>query len=199
MSSNHSPPKPKGKKQEKLSDNLTPEQRSEFLLLFARFVAPNKVNEDNEIDPKDIPDIQRLLIDKSMLERVCKQLGYGHNAKSPIRQEDVQFMMDEVDEDRQGTIDYGEFLELMAKHLNENELADDVIKAFTSLTESKTTAQDDKNQLNTLTYKELKYFMTTYGEKLTDEEADELLNEADIGPQIVINIEEFVRATIMGK
>src|SRR3990167_3816923 len=109
-----SPPKPTGKKQEKVSDSLTPEQKSEFMLLFARFVAPEKVTEDNEIDPKDIPEIEGLSITAQKLMKVCKEVGYGHSAKDPIKQEDVDNMMKEVDEDGEGSIQYDEFLELMA-------------------------------------------------------------------------------------
>jgi calmodulin len=56
----------------------------------------------------------------------------------------------------------------------------------------------DKNDSGIITASELKHVMTTIGDKLTDEEVDALIREADIDGNGNINYEEFVR-TMMAR
>ena len=132
------------------------------------------------------------MIQEKDVERMCKAHGYGHKASDPIKKDEVKKILEEVDEDGGGSIGFVEFLVLMVKHLNENELADDVIKAFQVLNVVIKTDDDDESRKK-ISASTLKYYMTNYGEKLTDEEVDELFNEADITYDKEINIDEFTK------
>merc|ERR1712003_534391 len=77
-------------------------------------------------------------------------------------------MINEVDADGNGTIDFTEFLSLMARKMK------------------------DKDNNGFISAAELRHVMTNLGEKLTDEEVDEMIREADIDGDGQVNYEEFV-------
>ncbi|CAB4308888.1 unnamed protein product [Prunus armeniaca] len=51
----------------------------------------------------------------------------------------------------------------------------------------------DKDQNGFISAAELRHVMTNLGEKLTDEEVDEMIREADVDGDGQINYEEFVK------
>ena len=185
------------KKYQQMVDELSDEQKMEFLQLFARFVADPKMLDPSEpFKPEDLEKYKAMSIREKDVERMCKNHGYGHKASDPIKKEEVKNMLSEVDEDGQGQIEFDEFLLLMVKHLNENELADEVIKAFQVLSQPTFEGNEAKDS-GKVPASQLKYYMTNFGEKLTDEEVDELFNEADITYDKEIDIEDFVRTTLL--
>ena len=122
----------------------------------------------------------------------------GHNGYISIK--DLRFIMKslnqnpseaelrqilaEVDLDGSGTIDFNEFCILMQQRSKESEPEEEIIAAFRVF---------DKDGNGTLGTKELRHIMTSIGDKLTDEEVDQMIDEADIDGDGVINYEEFVR------
>ena len=75
---------------------------------------------------------------------------------------------------RSGTIDFNEFLTMMAKRLKwhtDPENKEELRKAFRVF---------DKDGNGFISAAELRHVMTNAGEKLTDEEVDEMIREADI-------------------
>lgn len=203
---------------------LTEDQKLEFLHLFALFVNRDKKGGNNEEDgedskgnkkkkskavekppegitqnltPEELEATKLKTINADGLLEVCKSHGYGHSARDPIKLQDVEVMMKEVDEDGMGEIDFDEFLHLMAKHLNENELVDEVCKAFQVLNVKIDVEDTGEESLKYISANELKDAMTNYGEKLTDEEVDELFNEANITYGKELDIEDFVRTTLL--
>ena len=185
------------KKHQAMVDELSEEQRSEFLQLFSRFVAGDKLDPSKPATTEQLESFKDREIQEKDIERMCKAHGYGHKATDPIKKDEIKKMMEEVDEDGGGSIGFDEFLILMVKHLNENELADEVIKAFQVLNVVIKNDDEDDEARNKISAASLKYYMTNYGEKLTDEEVDELFNEADITYDKDINIDEFVRSTLL--
>ena len=179
------------------ADDLTEEQKAEFLQLFARFVSAEKLEPGQSYTEDQLEQIKKKVISERDLERICKSHGYGHNASNPINAQEIKEMMREVDDGGEGTIDFNEFLNLMAKHLNENELVEDVVKAFKVLNFKIDIQDDQKSNEKFISAAELKFYMTNFGEKLTDEEVEELFNEADINFDKEIDIEDFVRTTIL--
>ena len=91
-------------------------------------------------------------------------------------------MLVEVDEDKNGTIEIEEFKKMIDKMLED---ADDLIlEAFKVF---------DRDGNGLISAAQLRHVMTNLGEKLTDEEVDQMIRQADIDGDGHINYEEFVR------
>merc|ERR1712054_711762 len=93
-------------------------------------------------------------------------------------------MIAEVDEDGGGEIEFDEFLQLMAKKMRQQDAEEEIIESFKVL---------DKDGQGYLTREQLYHFMTTIGDKLTHDEANEMLNEADKNGDGQIDFEEFAK------
>ena len=98
--------------------------------------------------------------------------------------DEIKEMMEEADLNKDGKIDFEEFLSLMTRNSPETQTEDEVINAFRVF---------DKEGNGLISSAELKHIMMTIGDKMTEEEADEMVNEADIDEDGMINYEEFVR------
>merc|ERR1712153_124311 len=97
---------------------------------------------------------------------------------------ELQDMINEVDADGNGTIDFPEFLSLMARKMKDTDTEEELIEAFKVF---------DKDGNGFISAAELRHVMTHLGEKLTDEEVDEMIREADVDGDGQINYEEFVK------
>ncbi|OXB70849.1 UNVERIFIED_CONTAM: hypothetical protein H355_013662 [Colinus virginianus] len=89
--------------------------------------------------------------------------------------------------DRDGdgrTIDFPEFLTLMARKMKDTDTEEELIEAFKVF---------DRDGNGFISAAELRHVMTNLGEKLTDEEVDEMIREADVDGDGQINYEEFVK------
>ncbi len=80
-------------------------------------------------------------------------------------------MINEVDADGNGTIDFPEFLTMMARKMKDTDTEEEIREAFRVF---------DKDGNGFISAAELRHVMTNLGEKLTDEEVDEMIREADI-------------------
>jgi calmodulin len=72
----------------------------------------------------------------------------------------------------------------MTRRNKESDIEEEVINAFRIF---------DKDNLGLISSTELRHIMTTLGDKLTEEEVEEMIREADIDGDGFINYEEFVR------
>ncbi|PWA15715.1 calmodulin-7 [Artemisia annua] len=97
---------------------------------------------------------------------------------------ELQDMINEVDADGNGTIDSPEFLNLMARKMKDTDSEEELKEAFRVF---------DKDQNGFISAAELRHAMTNLGEKLTDEEVDEMIREVDVDGDRQINYEEFVK------
>ena len=70
-----------------------------------------------------------------------------------------------------GTIDFPEFLTMMSKKMKDVDSEEEIREAFRVF---------DKDGNGFISAAELRHVMTNLGEKLTDEEVDEMIREADI-------------------
>jgi calmodulin len=93
-------------------------------------------------------------------------------------------MIKEIDTDGNGTIDFPEFLTMMARKLQDSEGEEEIREAFKVF---------DKDGTGFISAAELRHVMTNLGEKLTDEEVDEMIREADVDNDGQINYDEFVK------
>ncbi|XP_063428905.1 calmodulin-beta-like [Mytilus trossulus] len=101
---------------------------------------------------------------------------------------DITEMIQEVDSDGSGTINFDEFKKMMGKKMENSDPVEDLREAFKIF---------DKNNDGKIDPNELKKVMVNIGEKLTDEEANEMIKEADVDGDGKVNYEEFV--TMMTK
>ena len=95
---------------------------------------------------------------------VMKSLG-----QNPTEDE-LTDMINEIDEDGNGTVDFDEFLSMMIKKASCKDPYDELKEAFKVF---------DKDQNGYISEAELKQVMRQLGEELTDEELQEMIREAD--------------------
>ena len=107
---------------------------------------------------------------------MLKSLGQNPNAS------ELQDMINELDADGNGTIDFEEFTQFMAKLVTETDTAQELIQAFKVF---------DKDGDGLISYEELRVAIANLGEKLSDEEIDEMLEGVDASKSITQ--EEFLR------
>lgn len=79
-----------------------------------------------------------------------------------------------------GTIDFPEFLTMMARKMKDADSEEEIREAFRVF---------DKDGNGFISAAELRHVMTHLGEKLTDEEVDEMIREADIDGDGQVNYE----------
>jgi len=91
---------------------------------------------------------------------------------------ELQDMINEVDTDGNGTIDFPEFLTMMA--MKETDSDEELREAFRVF---------DKDGNGFISAAELRHVLTNLGEKLTDEEVDEMIKEADTDGDGQVNYE----------
>lgn len=86
-----------------------------------------------------------------------------------------------------GTIDFPEFLTMMARKMKDTDSEEEIREAFRVF---------DKDGNGFISAAELRHVMTNLGEKLTDEEVDEMIREADIDGDGQVNYEGEWRSNI---
>jgi len=99
------------------------------------------------------------------LGTVMRSLG-----QNPTEAE-LQDMVNEVDADQSGTIDFPEFLTMMARKMKDTDSEEEIKEAFKVF---------DKDGNGFISAAELRHVMTNLGEKLSDAEVDEMIKEADV-------------------
>lgn len=84
---------------------------------------------------------------------------------------ELQYMINEVDDDGSGAIDFNEFLKLMASIVkNPEDEERELFEAFCVF---------DKDNDGFISLDELKYVLTNLGDRLTDQEMNEIIKDAD--------------------
>jgi len=115
-------------------------------------------------------------IKAKLLGNVLRKLG-----QNPTEAE-LQDMINEVDKDGTGLLVFPNFLYMMAKKENDEEAEEEIREAF------KVFDGDGNGFINRM---ELRHVMMNLGEKITEEECDAMVEEADIDGDGSINYEEF--------
>ncbi|PAA65642.1 hypothetical protein BOX15_Mlig023433g1, partial [Macrostomum lignano] len=104
-----------------------------------------------------------------------------------VREDDLDVLIRQVDEDRSGNLDFLEFLNLMVRHINKPVTKDEIRSAFLVF---------DTQKRGYITVDELRTILTTRGDRMTLEEANEMIAAADINGDGMINYEEFSAALV---
>ena len=118
-------------------------------------------------------------IDVRELKAAFRALGFQVK-KSEIRQ-----MFIDMDKDlSSATVSYEEFIEMVTPRMLNRDSRDEIMKVF---------ALFDDDNTGSISFKNLKRVAMELGENLTDEELQEMIDEADRDGDGVINEEEFYR------
>lgn len=91
-------------------------------------------------------------------------------------------MISDLDADGNGTIDFGEWLSLMTKRVNDKDSRANINKIF---------ALYDDERTGFISAKNLRRVAQELGENITDEEIDELIVRADLDQDGLISEDEF--------
>jgi len=83
-----------------------------------------------------------------------------------------------------GTIDFNEFLDMMTSKMSERDSREEILKAFRLF---------DDDETGKITLKNLRRVAKEIGENMTDEELQEMIEEADLDGDNEIDQEEFLR------
>ncbi|KAJ3220856.1 hypothetical protein HK099_003947 [Clydaea vesicula] len=116
-------------------------------------------------------------IDIKELKVAMRALGFEP------KKEEIKKMISDIDKGT-GTMDFNEFLELMSLKMSERDSKEEIFKAFKLF---------DDDETGKISFKNLKRVAKELGENLTDEELQEMIDEADRDGDGEINPDEFLR------
>ena len=117
-------------------------------------------------------------IDAKELKVAMRALGFEP------KKEEIRKMIADVDKDGQGVIDFTEFLDMMTVKMAERDPREEMLKAFRLF---------DDDETGKISFKNLKRVAKELGENMTDEEIQEMIDEADRDGDGEISEEEFMR------
>ncbi|XP_043212522.1 neo-calmodulin-like isoform X2 [Amphibalanus amphitrite] len=100
---------------------------------------------------------------------------------------ELEKMVSTVDQEGTGQIEFNEFLQMMARKMAGVETEEELKEAFRVF---------DKDEDGFLSVAELRHIMTSMGDKMTNEEVDDMVREADRDGKGKINYDAFVRALL---
>eukprot|EP00588_Corethron_pennatum_P013218 CAMPEP_0194268934 /NCGR_PEP_ID=MMETSP0169-20130528/3190_1 /TAXON_ID=218684 /ORGANISM="Corethron pennatum, Strain L29A3" /LENGTH=170 /DNA_ID=CAMNT_0039010391 /DNA_START=199 /DNA_END=707 /DNA_ORIENTATION=+ len=116
-------------------------------------------------------------IDPKELKDAMQSLGFDAKNQSVYR------MIDGLDKEGKGSIEFDEFLDVMTANLPKNtESREDVQKIFNLF---------DEDNRGTITFHKLKRVADELGENMTDAELQEMIDRADSDKDGEINFEDF--------
>ena len=140
--------------------DLTKEQKDELCSAFHLFDRDN----DNRVSTKELGAIMRSL---------------GH----PLSENELQQIINEADEDNNGTIELDEFLSMMSRRMNVGDSVEEEIKAVFQ--------QFDKNNDGMISAAELRYVMNIMGESPSEQDIEKMMSVGDLNKDGYIDFDEF--------
>ncbi|KAM6976591.1 uncharacterized protein cetn2 [Aplochiton taeniatus] len=117
-------------------------------------------------------------IDVKELKVAMRALGFEP------KKEEIKKMITEVDKDSTGKISFGDFLTVMTQKMAEKDSKEEILKAFRLF---------DDDETGKISFRNLKRVAKELGENLTDEELQEMIEEADRDGDGEVNQQEFLR------
>ncbi|XP_058049210.1 uncharacterized protein LOC131203238 isoform X1 [Ahaetulla prasina] len=117
-------------------------------------------------------------IDVKELKVAMRALGFEP------KKEEIKKMIADAGKDGSITINFEDFLAMMTTKMNEKDSKEEILKAFRLF---------DDDGTGKISFKNLKRVSKELGENLTDEELQEMIDEADRDGDGEINEEEFLR------
>lgn len=163
------------------ADQLTEEQIAEFKEAFSLFDKDG----DGTITTKELGTVMRSLGQnptEAELQDMINEVDADGNNKILVIERFKLFILLIYFNflTGNGTIDFPEFLTMMARKMKDTDSEEEIREAFRVF---------DKDGNGFISAAELRHVMTNLGEKLTDEEVDEMIREADIDGDGQVNYE----------
>ena len=103
-------------------------------------------------------------IDAKELKAAMRALGFQ------VKKAEIRQMISDIDKDASGSIEFDEFVEMMTGKMGERDSREEIMKVFELF--------DDDNS-GKISFRNLKRVANELGENLTDEELQEMIDEAD--------------------
>ena len=98
------------------------------------------------------------------------------------KKEEIRKMIADINKDDSGTIDFGKFLVMMTSKIGQRDTKEEMTKAFKFF---------DDDDTGTIPFKNLKRVTKELGETMTDEELQEMIDEANREGTGEVSQEEF--------
>ncbi|MBN3291523.1 CETN1 protein, partial [Polypterus senegalus] len=117
-------------------------------------------------------------IDVKELKVAMRALGFEP------KKEEIKKMIAEIDKESTGKIDFSDFLGVMTQKMAEKDSKEEILKAFRLF---------DDDETGKISFRNLKRVAKELGENLTDEELQEMIDEADRDGDGEVNEQEFLR------
>ncbi|KAG8553249.1 hypothetical protein GDO81_003335 [Engystomops pustulosus] len=117
-------------------------------------------------------------IDVKELKVAMRALGFEP------KKEEIKKMIADIDKEGTGKIGFSDFLSAMTQKMAEKDSKEEIMKAFRLF---------DDDETGKISFKNLKRVAKELGENLTDEELQEMIDEADRDGDGEVNEQEFLR------
>lgn len=118
------------------------------------------------------------LMDVKDLKFAIRALGFEP------KKEEVKKLIAEIDKQKTGNVSFEDFLSFMSSRMAEKDINEEIMKAFQLF---------DEDGTGKISFKNLKNIARQLSENLTDEELQEMIDEADRDGDGEVNQEEFLR------
>lgn len=115
------------------------------------------------------------VIDIKELKVAIRALGFEP------KKEEIKKMIADIDKDGSGKLSFADFLSLMTVKMAEKDTKEEILKAFRLF---------DDDETGTISFKNLKRVAKELGENLTDEELQEMIDEADRDGDGEVNVSQ---------
>ncbi|XP_030064736.1 centrin-1 isoform X1 [Microcaecilia unicolor] len=117
-------------------------------------------------------------IDVKELKVAMRALGFEP------KKEEIKKMISDIDKEGTGKISFHDFLSVMTQKMADKDSKEEILKAFRLF---------DDDETGKISFKNLKRVAKELGENLTDEELQEMIDEADRDGDGEVNEQEFLR------
>lgn len=121
---------------------------------------------------------QKMSIDIKELKAAFRALGFQ------VKKAEIRQMLMDIDKETTAVITFDEFLEMATPKIQSRDTREEIMKVFRLF---------DDDQTNGISFKNLQRVARELGENLTDDELQEMIEEADRDGDGLINEEEFYR------
>jgi Ca2+-binding EF-hand superfamily protein len=98
--------------------------------------------------------------------------------------EEIRKLISQIDTDKSGTVNFSEFLSMMRTKMSQRDSREEILKAFRLF---------DDDETGKISFRNLKRVAMELGETISDEELQEMIDEADRDGDGEVSQDEFIR------